>query len=160
VACELCDVVIEAYEATGDRPELVFGAPLDQLERPNSTKPGWLAYRMAAQLLGYTLYMADTRAERDALHHEWGRWMTYLLQLETDAGRVKDRPRQNFYLAPLLKHLTKTYGPLPGVNETRDAWFLKMSGRARLRSAEESRIMRSIPAPRSGRCGRPDESAT
>lgn len=150
--CRRCRTVIETWERTGEVPSLVFGLPLPKLPRPLTTAPAWIAYRMAAQECGYTLYMADTRAQRDHLHDRWGRWMGHGLALRREAGLVPDRPKQSYFVGPYLMYLEEQYGA-PSRDAERDAWLLQeIAGRV-LRSEDERRIMATIPPRRGGRHG-------
>lgn len=153
--CARCYGALGNYQSTG----LVFGLPLDQLPRPTSTKTMWIAYRLAAQGLGYTLFTADTRGERDALHADWSMWMTYIVRVEREHGCIGDHPKQNHYLLPFLAYLEEQYGPTPSRNARLDAWILENVPRAVLRSTREQRIFATIPPPRSGTRGRSTESA-
>lgn len=154
--CPLCYEALGSYETSG----YVFGRPLYELPKPTSTKSMWVSYRIAAQELGYTLFTATTRDERDALHDRWGAWMTYVLRLEREMGRVGDKPRQNHYLLPFLRHLEEQYGPSPLPNEDLDMWILENTTRAPLRSTRDACIFADIPPRMRGvRYGRPVEPA-
>lgn len=76
----VCDRCAEALD--GSYPQApVFGAPLRDLPQPAGGYAGWWSYRIACEELGYTLYHADTRQERDALHRRWNQWLGGLLLL-------------------------------------------------------------------------------
>lgn len=73
--CERC------HGALPQRHAPVFGAALRDLPQPAGGFAGWWSYRIACEELGYTLFHADTRPERDALHRRWNQWLGGMMQL-------------------------------------------------------------------------------
>lgn len=74
----VCD---RCHGALQQRSAPVFGAALRDLPQPAGGFAGWWSYRIACEELGYTLFHADTRKERDALHRRWNQWLGGLLLL-------------------------------------------------------------------------------
>lgn len=149
-ACPTCHPLAVAYDETGDRPKWPFGAPIAELQSPGTTREGWVAYRMACEGLGYTLYTAETRVERDALHDTWGRMMTYIARMGYSQGTLKDRPRQQFFVKPFLLHLMTAYGEPPKAHPHVDTKIQAMIGKKPLRDPEVEAILATIPPPRQG----------
>lgn len=71
------------------RPQpLVFGRELAALPEPMTAKAGWITYRLAAQEVGYTLWHARDRTQRDRLHDRWNQWMGAVAALQRHAGTL------------------------------------------------------------------------
>lgn len=73
--CPRCNDALQA------RSMPVFGKPLRDLPDPSGGHAGWWSYRFACEELGYTLFHADTRTERDTLHRRWNQWLAAMLLL-------------------------------------------------------------------------------
>lgn len=82
--CERCDRVIRGGVKNGN----VFGIPVLQLPHPSTCYAGWISYRLAAQQVGFTLFSAKTRAERDHLHLRWNKVMGSIATLQANAGTL------------------------------------------------------------------------
>lgn len=122
--CRECALLLRDHRKGLPRPAQPFGRDTLSLAPTQQGMAGWATYRYACHQLGYTLSTARDRTERDALHAEWGRWNTYLLQLRKDIGTVKDNPRSFFFLVPFLEHLTVAYGPIPAARDEHTDWLL------------------------------------
>lgn len=154
--CERCAPVMRAWDETGDQPQYLFGRPLPGLPRPSAGRAGWIAYRIACTEVGKTLYMADERGERDAIHEAWGRWMGAIMTMRRARGTITDKPRQSLFLVPFLAHMGKTYGVVTPRPEM-EAMILAQLHEKPLRvQAEQSMVRRAqeaalhVPPPRRG----------
>ena len=101
---------------------LVFGAGVRNLPPPITMRSGWWAYRLAAQDMGYTLWHADTREKREALHRHWNRWMGAFAVVQAKAGTL---PYRNTHEAnQFLEEWEGRYGAVQ-MNPRAMGWVLE-----------------------------------
>ena len=122
--CMTCAELMRSVQKGAPRPAQPFGRDTFTLAPAQQGMAGWASYRYACHEVGYTLFTARDRAERDLLHDTWSRWSAYLLRERRNIGTVKDNPKGLFFLVPFLLHLTEQYGPLPSSHPSHDDWLL------------------------------------
>lgn len=140
--CPRCYAVMWEWVETGVTPEHPFGLPLSQLKRPLTGRAGWVSYRLACCEVGHTLFTAPDRPTRDAIHDAWGRWGAYIMGVRIAEGRVRDKPRQNFYARDFLRHVRDVYGVATPGRDVR-ALVLEHLQDPPLRGEADPRILRA-----------------
>ncbi len=66
----------------------LFGCAVQDLPEPLGSPAGWWTYRLACAELGYTLWTAKGRPERDRLHARWNGWLSSVLTMQRDRGTM------------------------------------------------------------------------